>query len=284
MLLIGDSGTGKTGALMSLARAGYNLRIIDLDNGMDILAALARNETPEVQSRIIYETVTEKMRSLNGKPSVDGIPKQFAIAVGLMDHWKVPEIKDKDTGAIIQAGYDLGRTSTWGPNDVLVIDSLTMMSRAAMNHALALNNRLNQQAQQQDWGQAMGSIEDMLALLYSSSIRCNVIVISHITYVGGDENGVGGKGYPNTLGQKLPPKVGRYFNSILLAKVKGSGAGARRLLVTQPEGMIDVKNPSPLNMPRELDLNTGLAEFFKIVRGGKTPTSTKTPAPSAAAA
>lgn len=283
MLLIGDSGTGKTGALMSLARAGYNLRILDLDNGVDILASLARNEAPEVQARIFYETVTEKMRSLNGKPAVDGIPKQFATAVGLMDHWKVPEIKNKDTGEIIQVGYDLGRTTTWGQDDVLVIDSLTMMSRAAMNHALALNNRLNQQPQQQDWGQAMGSIEDMLAMLYSSSIKCNVIVISHITYVGGDENGVGGKGYPNTLGQKLPPKVGRYFNSILLAKVKGSGPGARRLLVTQPEGQIDVKNPAPLNMPRELDLNNGLAEFFKIVRGGKTPTN-QTPAAAPKAA
>ena len=38
MLFIGPSGAGKTGALASLASAGYNLRILDMDNGLDVLA------------------------------------------------------------------------------------------------------------------------------------------------------------------------------------------------------------------------------------------------------
>ena len=31
-ILLGDSGTGKTGALASLVKAGYKLRVLDLDN------------------------------------------------------------------------------------------------------------------------------------------------------------------------------------------------------------------------------------------------------------
>jgi len=37
MLFVGDSGAGKTGALASLAAAGYHLHIMDLDNGLDVL-------------------------------------------------------------------------------------------------------------------------------------------------------------------------------------------------------------------------------------------------------
>jgi hypothetical protein len=279
MLLIGDTGTGKTGCLYSLAEAGYNLRILDLDNGADILLNLARAGKPEVADRIIYETVTEKFKTLQGKPIVDGVPKQLATALTLLDHWKVAETKTPD-GEVIPA-YDLGKLTSWGPDDVLVLDSLTMLSSAAMRHVLSMNGRLNQHPQQQDWGQAMQLVEDMLALLYSTSIKCNVIVISHITYLGADENS-SGKGYPNTLGQKLPPKVGRYFNSMVQAKVRGVGPGAKRLLVTQPDGMIDLKNPAPLQMPKDLPIETGLATFFEIVRSGKPGQAKAAPAPKAA--
>ena len=37
-MIIGDSGSGKTGSLASLAAAGYKLVIMDFDSGLDILA------------------------------------------------------------------------------------------------------------------------------------------------------------------------------------------------------------------------------------------------------
>ena len=37
LLLCGDSGSGKSGALASLVGAGYKLRILDMDNGLDSL-------------------------------------------------------------------------------------------------------------------------------------------------------------------------------------------------------------------------------------------------------
>ena len=43
MLLIGDSGAGKTGSIMSLAAAGFQIRILDLDDGTDILRDYATN-------------------------------------------------------------------------------------------------------------------------------------------------------------------------------------------------------------------------------------------------
>jgi hypothetical protein len=272
MLLIGNSGTGKTGALFSLAEAGYNIRLLDLDNGADILLNLAKQSVakgkPEPASRIIYETVTEKRKAVNGRPMIDGIPKQWTTAMNFLQHWKVADkIDSADASKVIEPGYDLGPTTTWGEKDVLVIDSLTMLSLAAMNHILAINNRLGQPPQQSDWGQAMELIEQMLGLLYSTAIKCNVIVIAHITYVESEIPGGQTRGFPNTLGQKLPPKVAMYFNSTVLAATRGQGAGTKRLLITRPDGVIDVKNPAPLNMPGELPIETGLAEFFRVVRG-----------------
>ena len=40
-LFMGHSGAGKTGALAALAAAGYNVRVLDLDKGVEILAGLA---------------------------------------------------------------------------------------------------------------------------------------------------------------------------------------------------------------------------------------------------
>ena len=65
MLLIGDTGSGKTGALASLAKAGYKLHILDFDNGVPVIASYlneAELKTVEV------EVLTDKMKVLpNGQ-------------------------------------------------------------------------------------------------------------------------------------------------------------------------------------------------------------------------
>ncbi len=274
LLLIGDSGTGKTGALMSLAKAGYNLRIMDFDSGVDILESLARKEKPEVAERIIYETFTDKMKGVSGKILPVGIPQAFSNALNMLNQWKV-----KDPG-----GYDLGPVDTWGTDDILIIDSLTHMCNAAFRHTRALNNRLATAPHQADYGVAQESIENLLALLYSTSIKCNVIVISHVTYLGGEEGEAQPlRGLPMSLGKALSPKIGGYFNTICLAKVVGTGASAKRRLLTQPDGLIQLKNAAPLDLARELPLETGLAEVFRVLKLQSAPAPSETTPKSAVA-
>jgi len=55
LLLVGDSGSGKTSALASLANAGKKLRILDYDDGLDILSEYL---TPEAVSRVSYITLS----------------------------------------------------------------------------------------------------------------------------------------------------------------------------------------------------------------------------------
>jgi hypothetical protein len=253
VLVLGDSGGGKTGALASLAASGYNLRIIDVDNGLDVLANLLTDPSseylkrdPKALERVKYETLTDSMKASGGsiRPAKATV---WQRAVKLLEDWP-----------------GLGSVTTWTPQDVLVIDSLTMLSTAALNFILALNGRLGGHPQLQDWGAGQTLIESFVQALYDESVRCNVVMNCHIKYVG-EENGPA-RGYPNTLGQALPPKIGRYFNSILLVRSVGQGTKLSRKVLTSPTGLIELKNTAPLKVQAEYDLAWGLADYFAAVR------------------
>lgn len=268
LLLIGDSGGGKTGALASLASAGYNLRIADLDNGLDILRNLltASNSVykKDAVDRVNYITLTEHMKDVNGKL----VPKAATVwprLVKLLQNWKEEELGPDGKTLVTVPGSNFGPITSWGEQDVLVIDSLTMASTAALNYTLYMNGRLGQQVQQSDWYHAQNLVESLLQMLFDDGVRCNVIINCHITYL--ETEGGMTRGYPNTLGKALPPKVGAYFNTILGIKSTGTGASMSRKLVTTTMGVIDLKNTAPLNVPKELPIETGLADYFKIVRG-----------------
>lgn len=258
MLLVGDSGSGKTGALASLAAAGYNLRILDLDNGLDVLNNLLTDpnsqyfkQDPKAAERVDFVTVTDKMKNVNGR-LVPATATAWTRAVKLLMDWTDGEQK-------------LGPITTWGQKDILVIDSLTMLSTAALNMILSMNGRLGQRPHQSDWGDGQQLVEGLLQMLYDEGVQCNVIVCCHITFIGEDGGPI--RGYPNTLGKALPPKVGRYFNTALMARTVGQGTMQKRKILTNTSGVIELKNTAPLRVQAEYDLSDGLAKYFEAVRG-----------------
>lgn len=257
LLFIGDSGSGKSGALASLAAAGYNLRIIDLDNGLDVLANLLRDPKgpygAEALGRVEYETITDKMKPGPGGKLIPSKATVWQRATQLMTNWKTPSA-------------EFGPLEQWGPQDVLVIDSLTMLSTAALNLVLMMNNRLGGRVEQSDWYAGQQLIEGLCQMLYDEAVKCNVIITSHIAFIGPENLE---RGYPSTLGKSLPPKIGRYFNTILMAKTTGQGSALKRKILTQTSGQVELKNTAPLKVKAEYPLESGLAEYFKDVRAGE---------------
>lgn len=302
MLLIGDSGSGKTGALASLAAAGYNLRILDLDNGADILAnyintpgsPYAAARTP---GRVIFETLTEPM-----KKTADGrvVPAKSTVwpeTIRMLDHWQ--EFKRNDDGKLILDETtkkpilvrDLGKLSSWTAQDILVIDTLTMLATAAFNFDSFLNGKLGLEGTRAGWtqnehrraiGRAQDMLEKFLQYLYDASIPCNVIVNAHITYVrdqgagapepSGENSGEGllagvpEHGYPSALGRALSPRIPRYFNSVLYIRADGSGSAARHKIFTKSQGVVNVKSSAPLKVKPFYPIETGLADYFRDLR------------------
>jgi len=230
LLLIGDSGTGKTGSLAALANVGYELFIIDFDNGVEPLFTYV---VPEARKIVHYETLQVKLKGSGDGAAIvraDAISK----AMGLLNNWVDSETKQS-----------YGAVSSWDSKRVLVIDSLTMFGSAALMAVLQREGKTDFRPKavkgfdpRNAYGDAMDMIEGTLAMLYDSAIKCNVILISHKKFVGGNENAA----YPSALGKALPPIIPRYFNTMLRTQQDGRN----RWIMTEPDDQMATKSPYKL--------------------------------------
>lgn len=265
-LVIGDSGTGKTGALASLVLAGFKLGIIDFDNGLDIIKNILRDKKrPDLYKNVSYHLCLDPMKAAG----VNLVPEK-AVAWGKM------------VGLIGTAwGDGLPPVFEWGPDRILVLDSLTFAGKACLRHIQSLNNRLAVLPEIQDYNAAQKLQENLCAMLYSENIKCHVIVMSHVREVALTRTELDSKqrqvqveiqgtrkGYAETgTGKAFSPMVGRYFNSLLMADMVGYGTALRRVIRTVPWENIGLKNSAPGLVKPEYSLETGLAEYFAAVTG-----------------
>lgn len=237
MLLLGDSGAGKTGALASLANAGYKLRILDFDNGLDILHDFV--DADKLDS-ISYATCRDTLDKVDA----------FETGVRLLRKWDID-------------GEDLGNPKDWENDTVLVIDSLSLMSEAALRRVLVREGKkATDNPSQPQWGDAMRDIENILLHLTGNALKCNILMTAHITYI--EEGGVVNRPYPSVIGNKLPPKISRYFNTVCRIDVKPGKAG-ERVLRTVADHKMALKNTAPSIIPAEMPLD--LANLFSMMRG-----------------
>ena len=301
MLLVGDSKAGKTGALASLLLAGYNIRVIDLDNGADVLMGVgavkaARTDYSEGASSWRYKL--RNGASLDVQTCTDGSlrVKRNTIVAGknIEGFALVPDGTAWDKAlAQFHLWPEFGPVETWGSDTVLVIDSLSFLGQAALNWVMKLNGRLGLKPFDTDYGDAQALIRGVLGTLFNTELRCNVIVITHLDYRGGnlfkesadrpgraapkpDHNDLSivEKAYPMTLGKAMNNTVGRYFNTLFLVKTIGSGASTKRVICTSNTNagtaQIDLASID-LEVPAQLPIETGLAEYFERVKGKLPP-------------
>ena len=239
LLLCGDSGSGKTAALASLANAGYKLRIFDFDDGLDVLSALVK---PDKMQNVHYVTLKDHRTNAGA----------FRNFVNMLENWK------EDGGA------SLGGVNSWGEDVVVAIDTITFMGQAALHDSLKrAGKKLTDQPSQPDWGDAMRNVEGMIDYLTSDNVKCNLVCTAHLQYYE-DGNGVRAKQYPNIIGNKLAPKMGRYFNSVVRIDVKGSGTNVNRVFRTASDTKMDLK-VARVDVPVEVDAD--LAKLFAMVQG-----------------
>lgn len=248
LLLIGDSKSGKTGALAPLVK-DYSLRILDYDNGLDALAQVIRRDFPDKLKNVEYRTLSDKFKSTPLGPVVDGVATAFIEGMKMLDRWKYADV-------------DLGVPATWGKDVIVVIDSFTFMSDAAFRfrEPLVPRSRDGKYDVRAVYKDAQDAMEMVLNYLVSDSFKTNVIVISHIRYVDNPDGTK--KGYPTSVGSALSPQIPRFFNSVALAQT----VAGKRQIQTAPTAMIDLANPAPFKMLPTLPIESGLATFFQTIR------------------
>jgi len=254
IIILGDPGTGKTGGLASLVKAGYWLGIEDYDNGLDPLKQFIQHECPDKINNVVYRSLRDKRKSTPLGMVVDGPARAFPEGLKMLDRWKYKE-DDKE--------IDLGCPAEWGPDKIFVLDSLTHCGRSAYDWAEQLMppTKSGMTDPRAIYFRAQEAVMSMLSNLTSEYFRTNVIVLTHVNYV--DLEDGTRKGYPNAVGSAISPKIGSFFNSIALCTLK---PGGRRIIQTAPTSMIDLKNPAPFAMLPEYPISTGLADFFQVLR------------------
>jgi len=246
ILYIGESGSGKTGSLVSLVKAGYSLRILDMDNGLDALRNFIKKECPERMSSVDYETRRDKMKMTAAGPQP--IPKAFVQATQLLNEWS-----------------DGTKPETWGANTIFVLDSLTHLGRAAYNWAKGMNPGVKDRRQL--YGMAQAACEDIISMLCAEDFRCNVILISHIEQRQKKDGTL--REQVTAIGEALGPKVPTYFNTFVLAESRAVGSSSKKEIKTIPTATLDLKNPAPFEVEKVLPLETGMATLFESLKAAQ---------------
>lgn len=247
LLYIGDSGTGKTGSLASLVPE-YDLRILDFDNGLDILKAYVLRNNPDRMDSIDFESIRDEYKASDTQGAVVGKAKAYVEASKLLTRWSDDTVP-----------------GNWGPDIIFVLDSLTTMGKAAFEWAAKLNVSQGNNDKRAWYGTAQSALENIIALITSDDFETNVIVISHVNY---EETAQGNKGYPTTIGKALSPKIARYFNNLVVAESSGSGVNVKRTVRIVPNELVDVKTAVPFAFEgqKSLPLETGLRDLFAALR------------------
>ena len=96
LLIEGDSGSGKTGSLASLVKAGYKLRILDFDNGLEPLKQFIMRDSPESIDNVEFVSLRDVRKAGPEGPTVTS-PKAFMKGIKLLDKWKYTDDEGKET-------------------------------------------------------------------------------------------------------------------------------------------------------------------------------------------
>lgn len=250
LLLVGDSKSGKTGSLVSLVKAGYKLRILDLDNLLASLTYQINKQCPELLGTVEARTLRDKRKMTVAGPVIDGNPKAFIDTIKMLDNWKYDDI-------------DFGKPADWGPDCILVLDSLSRFCDAAYDWREPLTPKGSKSGEadaRATYGDAQDAVENTLAGITGPNFGTNVIVIAHGTYM--DLPDGTKKIFPQGVGQKLSPKIPQYFPSY----IRYINRGGKRTIQLESDAMIDLANPWPDQLPKTLPVETGLATFFELLR------------------
>lgn len=292
MLLIGDPGSGKTGAIAGLANAGFKVRVVDLDNNIGPLGTYV---DPSADLSVFSIADTRDASKGKAKLNSDGprLSKQRVRAwdwtVQVMDGWRLILDPDERCWRPIKSGEepteDLGSPMQWGSDTVLVFDSLSFLANAGMRKVLIEgpgNNQpvsgLNAPPRQADYGAAQALVRNFVDTIASSVLRCHVVCITHLQeyYEGTGDNAVLKGRVPSlgNTGKAHLNEIPRYFDTILWTTRK-SGKSAERYINTEGDYYVSCKNPLGDKVPSQLPLSTGLADYFEA--RGFTPGSMAPP-------
>ncbi len=231
IMLCGDSGAGKTSALATLANAGYQLRVLDLDNKLSVMR---KHLTEEGANNVSVMTFKD---ALNKK--ADAYKR---LKTTIYNGWK-----DDDE--------DLGKLETWGPDTVLAIDSATFLGDIIKNEARAMDGKANfDKLSQANWYDAILQVENLFNFLTSDFFKCH-LVMTALPLLVEDDAGVS-KFYPNVVTKNFSAQVGKFFDNVVRISSKRDGS---RIIRTAGDNRMELKVNGDFPLEIDADLSVLIA-------------------------
>lgn len=218
MLLLGPGGVGKSHALSTLEKAG-----------LEVACVFTEPSGLETLSDITSEEKFHWMYIPPGSPSMADLAN-VARYISTMSFKSLTEMGDIDKGKFNQwrdfiaacadfkcqrCGKHIGPLDKLGPGWATALDSLSGMNELAMK----LVTGLKPVKSPGDWGVAMDNLGNFVTA-FTTGVKCLGVITAHLEREI-DPNTGAATFQASTLGQKLAPKIGRFFSDIVLAKRDG---------------------------------------------------------------
>lgn len=216
MLLLGESGTGKTDSLGELASHVRKLFVIVTEpNGLEVLLdSFIRRKVPIDKlhfhvispSRSNFEDM-QKLAVTVSQSTHESLTKQhpgnrqgakFIDVMGIFHNFTCQ-----------RTGEVFGNLSTLGSDCAVAVDSLSGLS--AMAWDVTMGTKLT--AHPGEWGIAMKLIDKGL-LSWTSNLKCFFVMTGHVEREV-DEVTQSSKLMASTLGKKLAPNIPKFFSEVV---------------------------------------------------------------------
>jgi len=217
IMLLGESGTGKTHALRTLVEAGLEVFIVFTEPGMEVLA--------DVPSDKLHWRYIPPI-SAGWDSLIDSAKKINTLTFELLS--KLPDINKRQYGEFLEllntfnnftddrTGQSFGSVDSWDSSRVLVLDSLSGMNIMAMN-LVAGSKPVKTMG---DWQVSIDNIERVLVKL-AVDLKCHFVLLGHLERETDEVTG-GVTLVSATLGRKLGPKLPRFFSEVVHVKRVGA--------------------------------------------------------------
>lgn len=210
VILMGDSGTGKTYSIRTLLDAGITPFVIFTEPGMEVLG--------DILDKIHWKYIPP------GQVGWEGLGN-IAKMINTLDYEGVAKMRDSNktkyqellriieqcNDFVDQNDEHFGDVMTWGTDRALVIDSLSGLNDMASQ--LTVGGKPVKGMQ--DWQVAQNMLKFFIDKL-TTQCKCTFILMTHLAREKDEITG-GTTLMVSTLGQKLAPELPKYFSDAIQA-------------------------------------------------------------------
>lgn len=211
VLLLGETGTGKTHCIRTLIPAGVTPFVLFTEPGMRTLGDV---KCPELHWKYIppsaptFAELAKSATSINTSFDFEALTKRKDWDKTKYRQW-LEILTTMNEFVCDRCGESFGGVDTWQTDRAIVIDSMSGLATMSMD--LAVGSKPVKAPG--DWGVAMDNLERFLTRM-TGGTQCHFVLTGHLEREKNEVTG-GVQLMISTLGQKLAPKIPRNFDDVI---------------------------------------------------------------------